>query len=295
MAIQDQSEEDYKKELAAAGVEIPEDTPPEESTVEEPKVETPEEPKQEPKKEEEPEKPEEVIERKRSIYHDLKEKKHELRSEREAREQVEQERDELRRRLEEIQGANGSDAEKSKDVVKYAEEVGADPVLVQRIIEEARAGVKAEIPEDLKNGLEEFKSWKQQNAELMDKQLFEKEFVQAIPSIQQMFPNATQEEITAMKSELDKLSHSKEMHDKELDYVVFKNRAHLESFVSPKKRGIESRGRIDSDDNSTEFNPNVDFSKMSPAQLETWEKTYAKAVEQDRERTTMSGGRKVIL
>lgn len=287
-----QKEADYKKELQDAGVEIPVDDSVESEKVEE----TPEAPEAD-KKAEEAEKPNESESReprKRSIYDDYKDKKVELKSEREQREQAEHERDELKRQLEEVSQANSPEHKASPNgLLEYAEQAGADPELVKRIVEEARNG-QQQIDPELKGRLERFENWQKQNASVLEKQMFEEEFNRTVPTLQSMFPTANTEELGTLKSELDKLSHSKEMHDKELDYVAFKHREHLSAFVSPKKVGMESKGRNQVGDNSSEFNPTADLTKMNAKELDAYEASYRKMVS-EQGGVSGTGKNKILL
>lgn len=278
-------EEQYKKELADQGVDLPElkeekkEEPAKEPIKESPKEEAKVDDKKE--AEVEPTKPlteEPKVERKRSIYDEYKEKKSELKSEKELREQVERERDELARKLQEATDAKGTKNadESAEDAIAYAAKIGADPDLVKRIIADAQKGFKSAPDESIKKDLEEFKAWKAQNSASIEKQMFEQEFQKVTPTLKELFPTASAEEITSLKSELDKLSHTKEYHDKDLDYVAFKNKEKLSAFISPKKRGIEGKSKKDIQEESFDFDPNADYSKLSPAEKVKWEEGYNK-------------------
>lgn len=287
-----QIEADYKKELEANGVELPVD-----DSVESEKAEEapPEAPKAEEKAEEAEKTPESEPRepRKRSIYDDLKEKKADLRSEREAREQAERERDELKQKLDEFSRTNSPEhkSDVPTDVLEYAEQAGADPELVRRILEARPAPV---VDPSIAKGIEEFQQWKQQNAQILEKQLFEEEFTRTVPALQSMFPSANAEEINAMKSELDKFAHTPGMHDKDLDYVAFKHKEQLGALVSPRVRGMESKGRNQVDDSPTDWNPGADLTQMSAKQLEAWEAEYKKAVESSKSLVKSPGGKTIL-
>lgn len=292
------NEEEYKKELAANGVEIPEvkkeETPespkekPEEKKIEKPeapKEETPEEPLQEPR---EP--------RKRSIYDEYKDKKLEVKNERELREKAERERDEFRIKYETLEKANTPEErqEAKDDIEAFAKEINADPQVIKKMREVFLKDVKPQTDESIKKDLEEFKAWKQNNSQVIEKQLFEEEFVRTVPTIKRLFPQATEEELNAIKKEVDSVSHTKEWHDKDLDYVVFKNQDKLQALVSPKKRGMEIKNRKDVSEIAFEFDPNADYSKMSMKEREQWEEAYKKATKAEG-LLEDSQGRKIIL
>jgi hypothetical protein len=286
----DEKEKEYREELKANGVDLPEleePTEPEEST---------EEPKEEPKEPTEPLQTEPKEQRKRSIYDEYKEKKAELKSERELREQAEKERDELQRKLDAASTApehKQDDAE--DDAIAYAKKVGADSDLVRRIIEEARKGLKNEPDESLKKDLQDFKAWKSQNSKVMEQHMFNTEFEQTVPALKELFPKVSADELNAMKEKLDAISHTTEWHDKSLDYIAFKHKDELSALVSPKKRGMESNERKDVADISSDFDPNPDFTKMSLKQREAWEAEYNSMMKQSQGISQNAQGRKVII
>ncbi len=90
------------------------------------------------------------------------------------------------------------------------------------------------------------------------------------------------------------MSHSKDWHDKDLEYVAFKHKQELSALVSPKIKGMERKGRNDIDDNSFEFDPNADLSKMSQDAREKWYAEYQKAGKSS-DLHTDANGKKVIL
>lgn len=304
---------DYEKELAQFGVKADlEDESGSDSGGEE-HAETPkgeETPKEEETPREEPEKeiPEkstlqtnEEKPRKRSIYEDYKEKKQELKSERELREQAERERDELKQRLEALDSADTpKEKQEAKDELEaYAEKIGADPEALRGL----RSIFLKDIPkpevgidEETKKSLQEFNVWKQQNSQVMEKQLFEEEFTKTIPTIKQLFPSANDTELSEIKKAVDTLSHTQGYHDKELDYVVFKEQEVLKNLVSPKKRGMESPGRIQTDGaTENDFDMNAEPADMNPEQRAKWMTEYDKVSKSMKGVVTDSKNRKILL
>lgn len=299
-------EEEYKKQLEEAGVEIPEEKKTPEQIEAETKAKADEEAASKAKAEaeakskadaeaeaEEEELPETKEPKKRSIYDEYKEKKSELKSERELREKTERENEELRRRVEAYEKAKPEEKEEAGDELeKFAEEINADPQAIKRMREIFLKDIKPD--ETLQKDLKEFKSWKAQNQQLIEKQMFEEEFSKTLPSLKTFFPNASEEEIGNIKKEIDTISHTKEWHDKDLDYVIYKNKDKLSTLVSPKKRGMESKGRKDVEEENYEFNPNADFSKMTFKEREQWEKTY-KEMGKAEGLITDANGRKILF
>ena len=281
------TDEQARKEYAEAGVDLPElaeeegQEPKEPPAKEEPKAEAP--PSKPEESKDDPKEPSQAP-RKRSIYEDYKESKNKLKQERELREQREADIAELQNKLDELSKANTTpkESEAKDELTEYAEKIGADPQAIRTLIELARKGMKPELPESVVKDLQEFQQWKAENSKALEQQAFEREFNEALPAIKELFPTANEEELQAIKGEIDKLSHTKEFHDKSLDYVAFKKRNTLNALVSPRKRGPERKGRADTSETEFEFDPNVDISTLSPAEYEKWEAEYKKATRSDK-------------
>ena len=281
------NEEEYKKELAANGVDIPE-------VKEEPKPEPTKEPEKEPEKAPEPEEPRKP----RSIYDDLKEKKQDLKQEREAREQAERERDEFKQKYETLEKAKTpTERQDAQDEIDSFMNSHSEwnKEAVSDLVKIARSGVKAEgLSEEDRKIIEEAKTITAEGKKVAEKQQFESEFQATIPSLKELFPNASTEEIDAVKKELNSLAHSKEWHDKELDYIVFKNKDTLSKLISPKVRGMESKGNKDTPIAPADFNPNADYSKMTLKEREVWEENYGKMMRTEG-LAEDSQGRKILI
>ncbi len=288
---------------AEAGVELPElkkgeDTPAEEKPTptqnadapkEEPKADTENEPLQEPK---------EDVRKKRSIYDDLKDKKSELKSEREARLATERENQELKEKLAALQNADTPQEkrEAATDLQAFAEKIGADAATLEEMRQLFLKGLPAQKQDEaIAQQLAEFQEWKQQNQKVVDAQQFDTEFKEALPRLKQYFPNASDEEMSSIRAELDKISHTKEWHDKSLAYIAFEHQDLLGKLVSPKKRGMESKGRQeDAASGDEEFDFNADTTKMSPTAREKWFDEYRKRTAGDGIITDAQGRRTII-
>jgi hypothetical protein len=285
-----QTEEEAMREYAEAGVDLPElkeepKEPEAPQPKEEPTVDEPKEP--EPLKETEP-----IVERKRSIYDEYKDKKAELKSERELREQAERERDELRQKLE-----NPEKKEYTQDDLdSFAQEIGADPQAIKKMRELFLKDVQPTTDPALAEKLAKFEAWQQQNQVVLEKQMFEDEFNSSLPKLKDILPKANDTEMQNVKKEIERLSHTKEYHDKDLDYIAWKEKDTLNALISPKKAGLERKGRVDvQEELSTEFNPNADYSKMTLKEREVWEENYRKMVDRAEGLSTGADGKKILI
>ena len=293
-------EDKYKADLEAEGVEVEEEKT-EEKVEEAPKVE--EKPKEEPKETEEKPKeepkevlPDQIETKKRSIYDNYKEKKSELKSERELRENFEKENTELKGKLEALSNADTKEEKKEAldDIDELAKEINADPAYLRKLKTIFLKDVKPANDESLKKDLADFKDWKTKNQEVIEKQLFEDEFSTVLPQIKSDFPKISDEDLKSVKQSLDKLSHSKEYHDKSLDYVVFKEKENLTALISPKKKGMETKERKDVASDDFDFDPNVDITTLSAGDLAKWEKQYNKSLETEELVNDSSKGKMIM-
>lgn len=64
---------------------------------------------------------------------------------------------------------------------------------------------------------------------------YEREYNAFLPDLQKQYPNAKASELSAAKEKLDELSHSKEWRDKDLDYVVYKNKSIFDTLLKVAK------------------------------------------------------------
>lgn len=301
-----EEEKKYREDLKANGVEVPEEevTPEQKADADakakekaDAKAKADEEAKAEKEAEEDTDfKTEPKEPRKRSIYDEYKDKKVELKSEREKREQAERERDELRSKLDALEKAETPEEKQDAqdDLEKFAQEINADPKALRKMRELFNKDLKPSSDPDLAKRLERFEKWEAQNKEVSEKQAFESEFHDAVPALKELFPKINEEELKAMKNEIEKLAHKKEWHDKDIDYIAFKNQKTLQTLVSPKKRGMETRERKDVSDTTFEFDMNADLSKMSPKERDAWEAEYRKMGKSDT-LITDSQGKKLIV
>ena len=287
-------EEQYKAELEAEGIEVEEEKT--EKPVEETPKEKPEEKVEKPEPKEEPKEVEEKEFKKRSIYDEYKDKKSELKSEKELREKFESENAELKEKLDALEKAKTPQEKQDAldEIDELAKEINADPQALRKLQNVLLKGVKPTSDENLKKDLEEFKNWKTQNSQLLEKQQFEKEFEAVLPQIKSDFPKITDEELKTVKQSLDEISHTKEFHDKDLDYVVFKNRETLSALISPKKKGMETKEKKDIVEDTFEFDPNVDITTLSPSDQVKWEKAYKKAMNSEELLNDGKNGKMII-
>lgn len=234
--------------------------------------------------------------KKKSIYSEYKKKKGEVRELKGKYSTLESQVSELTKKLEAFESADnkGDKENKLDELEEFAKSINADSEVIKKMRELFLKGVSPDdsIKKELLD-LKEFKKNYEKDIALVN---FNKEFQDTLPSLKEMFPKASKDEVKAIKQAVEKLVHSKgEWNDKALDYVIFKNKDKLSKLVSPKKKGLESRERKDVVDMDDEFDPNADLTEMTGKQRAVWEKKYNKIMKQGSGLSSDGKGRKIII
>lgn len=293
-------EQEYAEQMLKDGIEVPEleETQVVPEKEEEQKPETLPEEDEEEDVSDDTEHLQETKEKKRTIYDDYKEKKNELKSTKDALAQAEADKAELLQKLE-IAGraTNQEERQEAKDEIDaFVEEYGGDKEAIKRLQQILLKGVKPSIDDSIKKDLEDFKLFKEQNRDAIEKQRFDSSFESAKPTLKELFPRADSDSLDAIKKELSTLVHESDWQGQPLDYIAFKNKTVLEALVTPHKKGMELRDRRSSPDRiSSDFNPDADFDKMSPAEQVKWLGEYEKLGKGDDTLMIDAQGRKSIL
>ena len=130
-------------------------------------------------------------------------------------------------------------------------------------------------------------SFKSELAEIKDKDVFGNEWRPFENSLKKEYPNATKQQIDEAQEIMDKLAHSENFADKELDYVFWKNKDIFSKIlVQRKSKTFESRQhnvpREEDNDNDDEED-NKPPRLMEPAKLEKLhQKMMREAAEEDQ-------------
>lgn len=161
---------------------------------------------------------------------------------------------------------------------KLGEELGMDDKAIAKILE---AGIKlsskkTELPKEIQDKLKAFDELLKQSEDQKESAHFEKEWNQF--DIKKQYPNATKAAILEARKLMDDLSHSKDFHKYELDYIFFKNKSKFETILkmAPKSKSGEGSKRIGKEksfDNSTEEDDDlIDIENLTPAIMKEREK-----------------------
>lgn len=243
----------------------------EQPKVDPPKEEEPEIPADQPKEEEKPapekdKEPSDPITKKRSIYDDYKDKKAEARTEKERADAAEAQVEELKALLDTKDEAKTPTEKKqaANDIKEYAEKHKLDPDAMQELRDLIIKDVpKPEMPAGLKP--EEIDEWRASRATA--KQEAEDRVILAESStVKSQLKINDDAELAKVMAEIVKLAHTKEFHDKEIEYIVWKNQDKLSKLVSPKRPSFESGGQH----GEGEADADIDFSsgKVTPRQAQ---------------------------
>lgn len=188
--------------------------------------------------------------------------------------------------------------EEATGLEAFAEKIGADPAVLREWQELMLKGVQPTTDPQLLERLQAFEQWQGKNAVVVEKALFEDEYAAALPAIKELLPNATEEEYGKVKARVDELSHTKDFHDKPLDYVAYRHRTELAALVSPHKKGMQGKDRKEVDVPAYDFDPNADLSTLTLVERERWQAEYEKIGRGDNNAgglTTDAQGRKILI
>lgn len=245
----------------AKGKPTPENTAPEQKPEEKPAEVVPpkeeDKPVEPPKPEEKPEdkpadkpedkKPEENLPPKpRTIYDDLKDKKIQVK---EAKSEIEllksqlAEKDQLITDLAEKAKSAETPAEKqevSDDIKAIAEEIGASPEGIAKLTDFlTKSLVKPDGQQISKEDLDALKNFRQSKAQQEAQVQFAGEWNAFEPALKTEFPHVNAEDLAVVKKEVDRLAHTTQYHDKEIDYIYFKEKQKLAKLISPQRPSYE--------------------------------------------------------
>jgi hypothetical protein len=182
--------------------------------------------------------PEVPLQKKRSVYDDLKETRKELK--------------EAKVRLQELEGgkpadkpaeAPPKDAEPADELDAYAKENNLDAKALGRLAEIiAKRVPNAEVSKTERDQLAELKAWQTDQLAKEQRAAEDREVLASAPAVKTQLEIHDDAELDAVMKEIVKLSHTEEFHDKEVDYIVWKKKDALSKLVSPKKPSFESGG-----------------------------------------------------
>lgn len=228
---------------------------------EKPEAQTPDPEKEKADKPVEEEPPQ--LPKKRSIYDDLKDKKQEAKDAKARAEAAEAKAAELQALLDTKADATTpkEKADADDDIAAFAEAEGVTPESLDKLTKFIIAKLP-KAPESMTP--DELAAWRDQRAK--DQQAAEdREVLDQSPSVKKQLDIQDEAEVKSVMDEIVRLAHTDAYHDKEVDYIVWKNRDALSKLVSPKKPSFETGGQNGENDEVAE----VDFStgKVTPEQV----------------------------
>ena len=73
-----------------------------------------------------------------------------------------------------------------------------------------------------------------------DQRYFNTQWSGLLPTFEKDFPRLSEEQKDVAKKAMDKIWHTKEFFNKDIDYVYFKNKSKFDAIISPRKKGLET-------------------------------------------------------
>lgn len=190
--------------------------------------------------------------KKRSIYDDLKDKKKEVKEAKSEAEIAKAENQALKAEIEALKVLTKSakaavtDDEKEEvedDIKEVAESIGGDPKAIKALTDFlTKKLVKNDSKGISKDDIEEIKNFKKAQADIQAEVEFSKEWKSFVPSLKKDYPHISDAELENVQQEISKLAHSQSFHDKEIDYIYFKQKNSLSKLISPKRQSMEPAG-----------------------------------------------------
>lgn len=106
-----------------------------------------------------------------------------------------------------------------------------------------------ELPEEVQQKLSLLDQISKEREEQKESQQFTEEFQAYLPELKKQYPNASDAMLEEAKQELDRLAHSKDHHEHDLDYIVYKNKEKFDTLLkaAPNSRSVEQGRRYGSE------------------------------------------------
>jgi hypothetical protein len=123
-------------------------------------------------------------------------------------------------------------------ITKWAEKHGYEAEGMEELVEIIRSGDKVDRDQIIKSvfgddaSAETLKKMVDTVKLQEEKEFFETQFTEVIPTIKDMYPNATQGQIDKAKKKLDEHGHTKWGVDKDLDYILFKKKEDFDAIFT---------------------------------------------------------------
>ena len=188
----------------------------------------------------------------RSIYDDLKDTRKERNEARSAAETEKARADAAEAKAAELEALlkQGNDAktpkeksEAAEDIKAYAEKHKLDPEVLDELagILQKRVGAP-KLSEEVTKRLSELEGFKATKEAQEKREAEDREIQAAAPAVKSALEIHDDAELANVMKEVMRLAHTEQYADKEVDYIIWKNKDALSKLVSPKKPSFESGG-----------------------------------------------------
>lgn len=170
------------------------------------------------------------------------------------------------------------------DLRAFAEEQGLDPEGLTKITDFLAKRLGGDkVPANVQKELDEIKAWRAQQEAGTARADEDRAIDSQAPAVKSQlkelgFELHVDKEAGAIMTEIKRLAHTPEFHDKPVEYIVWAKRAELSKMISPKKTSFETQTPSTAAANASD----IDFSKggLTPEQA-------AQAAMSDRPGSTM--------
>ena len=158
-------------------------------------------------------------------------------------------------------------------------------VLESNIMKNLEDSGKLKVSPEVQNKLDELDRILTERSAQAEQSHFDGEWTKLVPEIQKQFPNASANELAEAKKVMDELSHTKEFHDKDLDYVLFKNQSKFSTILklAKGKKAGESPAREVEVQEENEDDIDLDPENIDPEKMGRYQKHKIKSKSGDAE------------
>lgn len=159
------------------------------------------------------------------------------------------------------------DAEGLKEILEAAEK------RVMKNLED-KGLLKKDLTPDILEKLKLLDTIEAKQKEEAEKLHDQQEWLAFLPELQKQFPNASAKEFVDAQKLMDELAHTKEFHDKELDYVLYKNRdkfAAILKVAKGTKAGETSTREIGEEDTGEKKELDLDPENITPEKMKRFQ------------------------
>lgn len=158
------------------------------------------------------------------------------------------------------------DPDELKDIITLAKEQMMEDL-------EKSGKLNKDLPDEIKQRLAKLDQYEADQKAEKEALQFEGEWNTLLVELEKTYPNAKAAEKNEARKLMDELAHQKQFHDKDLDYVWYKNRSKFDAILKVakgSKSGEESSKQLEDHDDEEDID--LDPENMTPEKMAAYDK-----------------------